>query len=860
MILTGHEIEREWLNGRIVIEPFVAEQLNPNSYNFRLGGTLRIYNTNLLDVRQANACEEASIPPEGFVLEPGRLYLAHTIEVLGSDHYAPTFAARSSIARLGVFINLSASLGDIGYVGQWTLQLYAANRVRVYAGINIGQMMWWRPAGRIELYDGKYQGAAGPRSSDIHVDFHKQFARQRLPGLRTSVDAAEVGHKFAALAASCREYRVPDAFCLPAREFEAALDPDLQQDLARTFADLQATIGAFFTETVARIREIADRIRLPEGLRTLVASRLADLFDDWEDRDFAVRSSGVDEDTDGSSLAGVYESVLRVRGIDGVAAAIELCWRSWYAAPAVAARARQGDLGWQPRLGVIVQAQIRPRLAGVAFSVPAVAEEAAPGGAAAEQPCGVVIEYVEGLADRLVAGLEVPARVTSGDLDAGPARRSGAGALAHRPGLTAVAALTRSLRAARGHEVDVEWAVDDDGLHLIQVRPNTARDDPGEHSDAPALQLLRLYREEVPPGFGLGEVAEIYAWYAAKRGPAYRLAAGQGVATGPGWVLRVNLRGLRDPGTVARLDEALAEGFSGECVIDVGETLRQIVVPKASVAARLAQILGAAAQGTGIHVVIVRDFIRGELGLITRLAGSGLVVEYAPEGLMALNRGTAGAAAITVADRSRLADEPGSVTLPPGNVTLPPGDAGPALLAPALLPHLAELARFTDAMSSQVGEVTLEWVLAGDRVYFVDYSVLGADRLTTGPAGAVLVSRGTARGMLLRLADDELLARLSIGPAVSIDKATDISVHDGFARILEKVTSLPEPPVIQVSRPYAVLSALIGHVAGFVFDQGSMLGHLPILLREAGVPAVIAADFAAAGEVVISDGTVTAVR
>src|SRR6266542_3629069 len=250
MILTGHEIERERTNGRITIDPFIPEQVNPNSYNFRLGKTLRVYRPGVLDVRQANGYDEIEIPDDGYVLEPGRLYLAHTIEVLGSDYYAPTFAARSSVARLGVFINLSASLGDIGYKGQWTLQLYTMNRVKVYPGINIGQMMWWRPKGQIVLYSGKYQGAEGPRSSDIHVDFDKQIARQRLPGLYASVDHCEVGNKFAALAEQSPRFSVPAAFCIPAREYVGAVSAEQGQALAAAFSDLQATIGAFFIETV----------------------------------------------------------------------------------------------------------------------------------------------------------------------------------------------------------------------------------------------------------------------------------------------------------------------------------------------------------------------------------------------------------------------------------------------------------------------------------------------------------------------------------------------------------------------------------------------------------------------------------
>lgn len=859
MILTGSEIERERLNGRITIEPFVPEQINPNSYNFRLGDTLRVYGTDLLDVRQPNAYEEVKIPPDGFVLEPGHLYLAHTVERLGSDHYVPTFAARSSIARLGLFINLSASLGDIGYTGQWTLQLYTMNRIRVYAGVNIGQMMWWKPTGRIELYDGKYQGAAGPRSSDIHIDIDKQFARQRLPGLRSSVEVAEVGPKFAALAVGSRDFPVPSAFCVPAGELRAALDEELSRGLADAFADLQATVGAFFTETIARIREIAARVRMPDDLRSLVCTRLAEVFGGRAGGDgngasgqvgegmlFAVRSSGIDEDTDHSSLAGVHESVLGVSGPDGVIAAIEECWRSWYAAPAVAARVRRGDLDWRPRLGVIVQEQVRPRLAGVAFSAPA--RETAEGnrGDGDDRPCDVVIEYVEGLADRLVAGLEVPVRVTSGEL--GTATATGPGSPAYRDDLVGVVDLARRLRESHEHEVDVEWAIDDRGLHLIQVRPITAAGDRAEESDAPALRAVRLYHDDVPPDFGLGEVAGVYGGYVAKRGGAYRLAAENGIATGPGWVLRLNPRALRDAETLARLTGILAEGPAGECVIDAGDRLRQIVVPKAEVPDRLAQILGSEGRGTRPHTVIVRDFIRGELGLITRLAGPSLVAEYTPDGLMALNRGTAGAAVIRVADRDRPAEVP-------GNMTVSRDDTWSA----ALVPHLGRLAEFTDTMRARHGEVTLEWVFAGGQVYFVDYSVVGANRLTISAAGSVLISGGTARGTLLRLTEDDLLTRLSIGPAVSIDKSTDVSEHDRFARIVEKVTSLPEPPIIQASRPYAVLSVLIGHVAGFVFDQGSTLGHLPILLREARVPAVEAADFTGVGEVVISDGTITLV-
>jgi dCTP deaminase len=172
MILTGSAIEREVARGRIVIDPFDPSCVNPNSYNFKLSNVLKIYVDSVIDTRSPARSRTVVIPPEGYVLEAGRLYLGASIERIGSAHFAPTYAARSSVARLGMFINLSAPLGDIGFVGCWTIQLYAVNHVRVYPGMRIGQMMFWQPLGDIVLYEGKYQHATGPRTSEIFRDSH----------------------------------------------------------------------------------------------------------------------------------------------------------------------------------------------------------------------------------------------------------------------------------------------------------------------------------------------------------------------------------------------------------------------------------------------------------------------------------------------------------------------------------------------------------------------------------------------------------------------------------------------------------------------------------------------------------------
>ena len=171
MILTGNEIQKQVQAGRINIIPFRKENLNPNSYNFRLGERLKVYTSKVLDPAVPQEYEEIIIPAEGYILQPQQLYLGHTMEEMGSDFYVPTMQARSSVGRLGLYIYLNAGLGDIGFKRQWTLELQAIHPLKVYPGMKVGQMLFWVPTGEISLYQGKYRDSIGPETSQIWKDF-----------------------------------------------------------------------------------------------------------------------------------------------------------------------------------------------------------------------------------------------------------------------------------------------------------------------------------------------------------------------------------------------------------------------------------------------------------------------------------------------------------------------------------------------------------------------------------------------------------------------------------------------------------------------------------------------------------------
>ncbi|HUB93595.1 MAG TPA: hypothetical protein VMB52_03775 [Verrucomicrobiae bacterium] len=96
MILTGPRIEEEVRKANITIEPFSVAQVNPNSYDFRLGDTLKVYKNRVLDVHKPNEVTTITIPESGYILQPDTLYLGHTVETIGSDVFVPIVRGKSS--------------------------------------------------------------------------------------------------------------------------------------------------------------------------------------------------------------------------------------------------------------------------------------------------------------------------------------------------------------------------------------------------------------------------------------------------------------------------------------------------------------------------------------------------------------------------------------------------------------------------------------------------------------------------------------------------------------------------------------------------------------------------------------------
>lgn len=159
MILADTRILEEIEKQTIKIEPYNRADLGSNSYDVHLGKNLAMYKDHEIDAKKHNEIEHFDIPEEGFVLEPGRFYLGVTEEYTETHAHVPFLEGKSSTGRLGIDIHATAGKGDVGFCGNWTLEISVKVPVRVYAGMPIGQLIYFPVEGEIEIPYNKKKGA-----------------------------------------------------------------------------------------------------------------------------------------------------------------------------------------------------------------------------------------------------------------------------------------------------------------------------------------------------------------------------------------------------------------------------------------------------------------------------------------------------------------------------------------------------------------------------------------------------------------------------------------------------------------------------------------------------------------------------
>ncbi|HWO62971.1 MAG TPA: dCTP deaminase [Umezawaea sp.] len=188
MLLSDRELRKEVESGRLLLDPFDGEMVQPSSIDVRLDRFFRVFNNTKythIDPRQQQDELTSLVEVEAdepFVLHPGEFVLGSTFEkVTLPDDLAGRLEGKSSLGRLGLLTHSTAGFIDPGFSGHITLELsnVANLPITLWPGMKIGQLCLFQLSSAAEFPYGskqagsRYQGQRGPTPSRAYLNFHR---------------------------------------------------------------------------------------------------------------------------------------------------------------------------------------------------------------------------------------------------------------------------------------------------------------------------------------------------------------------------------------------------------------------------------------------------------------------------------------------------------------------------------------------------------------------------------------------------------------------------------------------------------------------------------------------------------------
>jgi dCTP deaminase len=186
VVLSDRTIRAEIDSGRIAIDPFDPDLVQPSSVDVRVDRSFRVFHNNryaFIDVREPMEDLTELVQIDGgrpFILHPGEFVLGQTLErVTLPDDLVARLEGKSSLGRLGLLIHSTAGFVDSGFSGNLTLELsnVANLPITIYHGMPIGQLSFMRMDGPVDRPYGsretqnKYQGQTEPTPSRFYLNF-----------------------------------------------------------------------------------------------------------------------------------------------------------------------------------------------------------------------------------------------------------------------------------------------------------------------------------------------------------------------------------------------------------------------------------------------------------------------------------------------------------------------------------------------------------------------------------------------------------------------------------------------------------------------------------------------------------------
>jgi dCTP deaminase len=188
VLLSDRDIRAELASGRVVLDPFDADLVQPSSIDVRLDRYFRLFDNHKyphIDPAEDQPHLTRLVEPDGdepFILHPGEFVLASTYELVSlPDDVAARLEGKSSLGRLGLLTHSTAGFIDPGFSGHVTLELsnVATLPIKLWPGMKIGQLCLFRLSSPAEhpygsaRYGSRYQNQRGPTASRSALNFYR---------------------------------------------------------------------------------------------------------------------------------------------------------------------------------------------------------------------------------------------------------------------------------------------------------------------------------------------------------------------------------------------------------------------------------------------------------------------------------------------------------------------------------------------------------------------------------------------------------------------------------------------------------------------------------------------------------------
>ena len=270
-------------------------------------------------------------------------------------------------------------------------------------------------------------------------------------------DIPTVGGKGANLGELFNHFLIPDGFCITVNSYKRFLEKNGLDIVIQNLLDTLDVNNNYQLEKVSKkIRALILEKPFPKDLEKLIKENYSRL----KNKKVAIRSSATTEDLPTASFAGQQDTYLNIKGEKSVFNAVQRCWASLFTARAIYYRAENKFEHENVLISVVVQEMIDADYAGVMFTIDPVNKKY------------ILIETVKGLGESLVSGQVTPnsyfihkfdekimEKVENFNLNE---------KLVHK-----VAVLGRKIELHYKCPMDVEYAIKDNKIYILQARPIT---------------------------------------------------------------------------------------------------------------------------------------------------------------------------------------------------------------------------------------------------------------------------------------------------------------------------------------------------------------------------------------------------